>query len=473
MIPEAYFDGFVLALLLAGGTLALFPKTRGVLARVGTMEKGEGRSTLMAATYFFFALASYFILRAVRDAVGVAAGTGQLPWLFLGTAVTTLAMNPVYATIVSRLPVRRFIPIVYRVFIGLLLLFAAIVRWGPPSIEPFVGPTFWILTSVYNLFITSVFWSFMADTFRPEQSKRLFGFISVGGTLGALAGSRLTGKFAEDLGTPMLMVLSVLFLECAVQAVRRFPPSFRAETRERDASQRSVGGGSFAGITNVLKSPYMLGICVYMLMFTIGSTVLYFQQAEIVGARYSDREQRTAFLADLDFITQGLTLLAQLFITGRVIKWLGVGLTLAILPLVSTIGFASLGIWGSLGLFVVFQVARRAGEYAFGRPAREVLFTVVPPEDKYKAKNFIDLFVYRTGDQIGAWSYSGLQLAGLAVSSIALIAAPMSLVWLGVALWLGRQCVKRQANEPTDDKLQAIHPAAGKLRADGQLQVNG
>jgi len=447
LIPEAYFDAFVLGLILAGSMLALFPRTRGLLARLGTIEPGEGRSTLSAAFYFFFALASYFILRAVRDAVGVAAGTAQLPWLFMGTAVTTLAMNPIYATIVARLPVRRFIPMVYRVFIGLLLLFAATIRYGPPSIEPFVGPTFWILTSVYNLFITSVFWSFMADTFKPEQSKRLFGFISVGGTLGALAGSRLTGKFAEDLGTPMLMVLSVLFLECAVQVVRRFPPSFRIETRQRDVSQRSVGGSSFAGITHVLKSPYMLGIGLYMLMFTIGSTVLYFQQAEIVGARYSNREERTAFLADLDFITQGLTLLAQLFITGRVIRWLGVGLTLAILPLISIVGFSALGLWGTLGLFVVFQVSRRAGEYAFGRPAREVLFTVVPPEDKYKAKNFIDLFVYRTGDQIGAWGYSGMGALGMSVSAIALTAAPMSLVWLFVGLWLGRRQAALQAIE--------------------------
>jgi AAA family ATP:ADP antiporter len=203
----------------------------------------------------------------------------------------------------------------------------------------------------------------------------------------------------------------------------------------------------------------MLGICVYMLMFTIGSTVLYFQQAEIVGARYANREARTAFLADLDFITQGLTLLAQLFITGRVIRWLGVGITLAILPLISVLGFSALGMWGALGLFVVFQVSRRAGEYAFGRPAREVLFTVVPPEDKYKAKNFIDLFVYRTGDQIGAWSYNGLGALGLSMSAIALVAAPMSLVWLFIGLWLGRQQIKRQAAETDAERVPTLVPA--------------
>lgn len=426
---------------------ARFPVVQRLLNRLGTIEPGEERATLLAATYFFFALASYFILRAVRDAVGVAAGTGQLPWLFTGTLLTTLAMNPVYSSVVARLPVRRFIPIVYRVFIAALLIFAAVLKYGPPSLEPYLGPTFWILTSIYSLFIPSVFWGFMADTFHPEQSKRLFGFISVGGTLGALAGAFLTSRLAEVVGTPVLMVMSVVLLECAVQAVRRFPPSFRAETRARDEANRSVGGSSLAGITHVLGSPYLLGICLYMLMFTIGSTILYFQQAEIVGARYADREARTAFLATIDTVVQSLTILAQLFVTGRVIKWLGVGLTLAIMPVLSLVGFASLGIWGTLAVFVLFQVTRRAGEYAFGRPAREVLFTVVPPEDKYKAKNFIDTFVYRGGDQIGAWSYAGLTAAGLAVSTISLLAAPLSAVWLMVAFWLGKQQQRRQAAE--------------------------
>jgi AAA family ATP:ADP antiporter len=418
-----------------------------LLRRLGTIEPGEERPTLLAATYFFFALASYFILRAVRDAAGVAAGTGQLPWLFTGTLLTTLVMNPVYATVVARLPVRRFIPVVYRVFIALLLGFAAIIKYGPASWEPWLGPAFWILTSIYSLFVPSVFWGFMADSFRPEQGKRLFGFISVGGTLGALAGAFLTSQLATVVGTPVLMVLSVLLLEAAVQAARRFPPSFRPESRARDEAQQPVGGTSLAGITHVLRSPYLLGVCLYMLLFTIGSTVLYFQQAEIVGARYADREARTAFLASIDTVVQGLTVLAQLFLTARVIRWLGVGVTLAILPLVSVVGFTTLGVAGTLMVFVAFQVLRRAGEYAVTRPAREVLYTVVSAEDKYKAKNFIDTFVYRGGDQIGAWSYAGLQAIGMSVATISLCAAPVSAVWLLVGLWLGRRYRARVAGE--------------------------
>ena len=432
----------------AAGSAAGVGPLRRIVDRLGTMEPGEERPTLLAATYFFFALASYFILRAVRDEAGVAAGTSGLPWLFTGTLITTLVMNPVYGTVVARLPVRRFIPIVYRVFIALLLGFAALIKYGPPVLEPYLGPAFWILTSIYSLFIPSVFWGFMADTFSPEQSKRLFGIISVGGTLGALVGSFLTARFAELVGIPVLMVMSVVLLECAVQTVRGFPPSFRRETRERDAAQRSVGGSSLAGITHVLRSPYLLGICLYMLMFTIGSTVLYFQQAEIVGARYDDREARTAFLANIDTVVQSLTILAQLFFTGRVIRWAGVGLTLAIMPVLSFVGFTALGLWGTLAVFVVFQVMRRAGEYAFGRPAREILFTVVPPEDKYKAKNLIDTFVYRGGDQIGAWSYAGLSAIGMAVSTISLLAAPLSALWLTIAIWLGRRQLQLAREAP-------------------------
>lgn len=417
------------------------------VSRLVTVEEGEWRTTLLAFTFFFFLLASYFILRSIRDAVGVAAGTARLPWLFTGTLVATLLVNPAFGTLVSRLPVRRFIPIVYRIFALMLILFAAAVQWSTPAYERFLGPAFWIWTSVFSLFVPSVFWGFMADTFYSEQGKRLYGFIGVGGTLGALAGSSFTAALATSVGTPILMLMSVLLIECAVQVVRQFPSSFRAETRERETERRSVGGTSLAGITNVLRSPYLLGICLFMLLFTIGTTVLYFQQAEIVGARYTDRESRTAFLARIDFFVQLITIVAQIFISGRVIKWIGVGMTLAILPIMSIIGFGALGMYTSLSLFVAFNVLRRAGNYAFANPGREVLFTVISPEDKYKAKNFIDTFVYRSGDQIGAWSYAGLSALGLAVSSISLMAVPMSAVWLAVALWLGRRHTAMQLAE--------------------------
>ncbi len=420
------------------------------LARLVTIEPGEMRATLLAFTFFFFLLASYFILRSIRDALGVQAGVTNLPWLFTGTLLSTLTLQPLFSQLVARVPVRRFIPMVYRFFGACLVLFASALAFLPTSDERWITNIFFVWTSVFNLFVVSVFWSFMSDTFRSEQGKRLYGFISVGGTIGAMAGSAITALLAKQIGTTVLLVVSAVLLEVSVQCMRRVPASFRADTREREEAQRPIGGSNLSWITHVLKSPYLMAICLFMLMFTIGTTVLYFQQAEIVKAAFSDRNARTAFLARIDFTVQTLTVLAQLFLTGRIIKWLGVGVTLAILPVMSIIGFTALGVMPTLGLFVAFSVLRRAGNYAFASPGREVLFTVVSPEDKYKAKNFIDTFIYRSGDQIGAWSYAGMASLGFAVTSISLVAAPMSAIWLFVALWLGRRHARLQAAEVLD-----------------------
>lgn len=418
-----------------------------LLKRLVDIQPGEMRATIMACFYFFFLLASYFILRSIRDAIGVQAGARNLPYLFTGTAIATLLLNPLFSTLVSKVPVRRFIPIVYRVFVACLVVFAAIQKWWPSVTGLGMVFTFWIWTSVFSLFVPSVFWGFMSDTFRNEQSKRLYGFIGVGGTLGAMAGSGITALLAERVGTPVLLLLSAVLLEMGVQVVRLFPPSFRSETREREATRESVGGNGWAGFKNVMQSPYLLMICLYMLLYTVGTTVLYVRQAEIVKDAFASQESRTAFLAQIDFAVQALTILAQLFITGRVIKWLGVGITLAILPFMSMVGFASLGASSALTLFVVFSTLRRAGNNAFASPGREVLYTVVSPEDKYKAKNLIDTFVYRTGDQIGAWSYRQCADIGVGFTHISYGMVPLSLVWLTVGLWLGRRQVKMAARE--------------------------
>ncbi len=422
-------------------------RTASLLGRLVTIEPEEMRATFLAFLYFFFLLAGYFILRSIRDALGVQAGVSNLPWLFSGTLISTLALQPLFSGLVTRVPVRRFIPIVYRCFAACLIAFAAALTWLPPSSEKIITSIFFVWTSVFNLFVVSVFWGFMSDTFRSEQSKRLYGFISVGGTVGAMAGSAITAFLATRVGTSVLMLLSVGMIELAVQCTRRFPSSFRADTREREDAKRPIGGTNLAFITHVLKSPYLLGICLFMMLFTIGTTVLYFQQAEIVKARFADRGARTAFLAQIDFTVQTLTVVTQLFFTGRIIKWLGVAVTLAILPVMSVVGFTALGFMPTVGLFVVFNVLRRAGNYAFSSPGREVLFTVVSPEDKYKAKNFIDTFMYRSGDQIGAWSYAWMAAMGLGLNVISFIAAPMSAIWLIVAIWLGRRQAAMQQSQ--------------------------
>jgi AAA family ATP:ADP antiporter len=410
--------------------------------RVVDVRSEEVRATLLACAYFFCALCSWFVLRPIRDEMGIAGGVANLPWLYTGTLAAMLAANPLYSSLVVRFPVKRFIAIAYRTIMALVIGFFVLFRvW--PDYDLAIGRVFFVTSSVFNLFITAIFWSFMADRFRTDQGKRLFAFIGVGGTVGAIVGSAVTAALAERIGRLTLLLMSVAMLEAAVQCVRRFPAPFRdpgdAGRARHAESERPIGGTTWANVSHVLRSPYLIGICGFILLFTIGSTALYFHQAELAGRAFQDRGARTAFLARMDLAVQSLTVFLQIFVTGRLLRAIGVGSTLAILPLVSVAGFAALGVASVLPVLVVFFVLRRALNFGLTGPTREVLFTVLPREDKYKAKSFIDTFVYRGGDQIGAWSYTLLLWLGFGQSAIAWTAVPLSAAWLALALWLGRR----------------------------------
>jgi AAA family ATP:ADP antiporter len=291
------------------------------------------------------------------------------------------------------------------------------------------------------LFVVSVFWGLIVDVFSAEQGKRLFGFIAAGATLGGIVGSSLTATLAKQVPATYLLLGSALLLEAAVFCVRGL--SRLSDALERRPSGGSdaapIGGAVLSGLRHALASPYLIQVSAYILLFAVTSTLLYFQQAEIARQSFADRGARTAFFARIDLWVNILTLGAQLFLTARMLHWAGVAITLAALPLASMIGFGTLAVFPTIAVLVVYQVIRRAGNFAFARPTREVLFTVVPREDKYKAKSFIDTVIYRLGDQVGAWSYAGLGLLGLAMPGIALIAVPLSLIWLINAVWLGRK----------------------------------
>jgi AAA family ATP:ADP antiporter len=413
-----------------------------VLRRVVDARPEETRPLLLAGAYFFFVLSAYYIIRPLREEMGVAGGVRNLAWLFTGTLVTMLLVHAPFAALVARVPRRRFVALTYRFFLVNMLVFFALLRTASPEGAVWIGRVFFVWTSVFNLFVVSIFWAVMVDVFRAEQGKRLFGFIAVGGTLGGIAGAGITALLAKPLGPVQLLLISVVLLELAVQCVLRLTALQNTGPRPRVAPpdpERPIGGGTLAGITHVARSPYLLGICAYMLLFTLGSTILYFHQAHLADQAFSDRAVRTTFFARIDFTVNVLTALTQAFLTGRIIKWLGVALTLTLVPALSILGFATLGLVPTLAVFVVFQVLRRSGEFAVGRPAREVLYTVVSREDKYKAKNFIDTFVYRAGDQIAAWSYTGFLALGLGMAAISFVAAPLAGLWLVIAFWLGRR----------------------------------
>ncbi|WP_428261757.1 NTP/NDP exchange transporter [Haliangium sp.] len=440
------------------------PRSAAPRPRLVDVRPDERTALVWAFVYFACLLGGYYILRPVREALAVAGGVSNLPWLFTGTLVGMLAVTPVFGAVVARMPRRRFVPLVYRFFLLCILGFAALLALDVDRVV--LAPAYFIWLSVYNLFVVSVFWSVMADVFRSAQGKRLFGVIAAGGSLGALLGSWFTNAFATDLGVTALLCISALVLELAVRCFRAVTGNAPALAEDegstvdagadaateaslrRAAEPPVIGGSVLAGATQVVRSPYLLGICLYLVCLSTASTFLYVERAEIVATAFVSDEARTAFFAMVDLLVNLGTILLQLLVTARVIGWLGVGATLAVLPVLSGVGFAGLAAWPTLAALVVFQAALRAGRYAIGRPARELLFTVVNREQKYKCKSFIDTVVYRAGDAVSSWVVRGLGALGLGLAGVALVAAPLAGLWLLVGLRLGRE--QEHRSQPRD-----------------------
>jgi AAA family ATP:ADP antiporter len=422
------------------------PAPRSVLARLVGLRPGEGPVLAWAWAYIFSLLAAYYVLRPIRDQMGVAGGIENLPWLFTATLVGMLALNLPFAWLVKSLPRARFVPLTYRFFASHILLFALALYGAPPDWDVWIGRVFFVWLSIFNLFVVSIFWATIVDVFSTSQGKRLFGFIAAGATVGAIAGSSLTAGLARSVPSWGLMLGAVVLLEAAVFSMRglaRLSERLHRVPAEAEARAGAIGGSMYAGITRTLASPYLLNIALFLLLFSVTSTFLYFEQAGIAKRSFPDRAAQTAFFASVDLAVNVLTLGVQLFLTGRLTQAIGVGATLAILPAVSVLGFAALAASPTIWAIVAFQVLRRAGNFAISRPVREVLFTVVPREDRYKAKSFIDTVVYRLGDQVGAWSFAGIGALGLGSTAAALVAVPLSAAWLVNSLWLGRAQAKR------------------------------
>lgn len=432
-----------------------------LLSRVVHVEREELPALGWTWLYFYAVLASYYVIRPIRDEAGVAGGVDNLPWLWTGTLIAVSISNPAFAALVARLPRVKFVSWSYRFFALNLIGFFFLLHGATGAENIWFGRVFYVWTAVFNLFVPSVFWAFMTDIFTRDQAKRLFGIISAAGTLGAMTGSILTATLAEHIPPVYLLFFSAALIELSVVAVRRLAKLTERlrEIRAAASNEQIIGGSVVAGIRNALRSPYLIGISFYMLMFTILSTVLYFQQAGIVDRTFSDRGARTVFFARVDLMTNALAFVLQLFAFGNLVKFIGVTLTLAVVPAVSAAGFALLGVYPTVAAVVVFQAVRRASNFAVARPTREVLFTVLPREDRYKTKNFIDTFVYRLGDQIGAWSQAALGAAGMGLVGMAWLAVPVSILWLLNGLWLGRRQEKLAAAAAPPSPLPAAAPA--------------
>ena len=427
----------------------------GILGRILDVRPAEVAAVPWAFAYFFFLLAGYYVLRPLREEMGIRGGVETLHWSFTATFAVMLAAVPAYSALVARVPRARAIPLVYRFFLLNLVVFWALLRAG--FAPEWTARAFFVWVSVYNLFVVSVFWSFMADLFTAPQAKRLFGFVAAGGSLGAIAGFAAVAVLARPLGAANLVLVSAALLEIATRCAGRLAAWARtageggAEQRPADAG---LGGGALAGFRETLRSPYLLAIAAHQLLFSLGATFLYFQLARVVAASIPDSARRTALFAAVDLAVNVGALATQALATGRIVAGLGLGAALGVVPVLSAAGFVAVAAAPTLWVLGGFQALRRAVHFAVDRPAREVLFTVVPREAKYKAKSFIDTFVYRGADALAGWSQAALVSAGLGIAGLAVAALPIAGASLAVAGWLARReraLEKRGGDSPQVD----------------------
>ena len=417
------------------------------LSRVFGVRPHEAPAVLAGLAMFFLLFTGYFMLRPVRETMGVAGGVDNLQWLFTGTFLTTLAVLPLFGWIASRVSRRRIVPWVFGAVVASLLGFGAGLVAEPENV--WAGRAFYIWVSVINLLLISLAWSVLADVFASAEAKRLFALIAGGASAGGLTGPLLATALVQPLGQGGLLLLSSVFIAASAGMalwLHRWRDLHPLERGEAPIERRQpLGGNPFAGATAVFRSPFLMGIAVFVVLLATVTTFLYFEQARLVAELFPDRARQTQVFGLIDTVVQVLAILTQLFITGRIAQRLGVGALLVGVPLVMAFGFLWLALAPVFAVFVVVMVARRAGEYAFVRPGREMLYTVVPAEQKYKAKNFIDTVVYRGGDALSAWVKRALDLLGEHPALAMFIGAGIALAWAGTGFALGRAQRRREA----------------------------
>lgn len=419
-----------------------------LLGPVLGLERDEYVPVVWSFAYFFCVLSSYYILRPVREAMAVNSGADTIPLLFTGTFVAMLLATSIFGWVTSRFSRRIFLPWVYLFFISNIVLFwivfSQLVDDGSDHV--WLGRIFFVWLSVFNLFVVSVFWSFMADIYTRDQGRRLFGFITAGGSIGALCGGAATSTYVVQVGFQNLFPVAAILLTLAVICIRRLGRwvgnEHEHEARVTADIDAPLGGNPFDGITHVFRSNYFLAIVASSIIASLLGTALYMFAAQLVEDTIPGANARTEFFSNINFWTNLFALLGQMFLVRHVVVRFGIGRSLAVLPIVSIAGFVLLAFDPVLGIVALLTVARRALGFSFSKPTTDMLYSVVTPEEKYKTKNFIDTAVYRFGDIVGTWTVKFMMVLG--ISGVSLVMLPFAVVWAVVALWLGRD-YKRQA----------------------------
>lgn len=417
-----------------------------LIERFFGVRPAEVGPALLCALCYFLVLASWFVIRPVREQMGLAGGVENLNWLFFGTLTVTLAATPLYGALAHALPRGLFIGAMYVIFVGVLAAFGGAFHLVAGDAEVWIGRAFYVWSSVLNMFLLAVFTALMVDVWSLDGSRRVFGLIAVGGTLGAVSGSAITAALAQRVPTPGLLGISSAGFALAAALMILVQRRFSAERGSDEPAKAPMTlAQAWAGVWLVARSPYLLGVCAFMLCLTVLSSFVYFEQARIIDASVETREAQRALFAQINLWTQTLTLLAQVFLTAHALRRLGVGLTLLAMPVVTLAGFAALAFAPVLAVLVVFQVVRGASNYAFSKPAREILFTVVSRDEKYKAKGFIDTFVYRGGDAVG--SLADKAIVSMAPLAVPFVAMSVAVAWCAVALGLGKRLANAQPGD--------------------------
>ncbi|AEF23978.1 NTP/NDP exchange transporter [Pseudomonas fulva] len=438
--------------------MTLSPTQR--LARAINAQPGELAAALAGFALFFCLFCGYFMLRPIRESMGIQAGVENLQWLFTATFVVMLLAVPLFAWLNSRVPRIHFIDWVYGFFCLNLLGFAAAFSLMTESL--WLARTFYVWISVYNLFVVSVAWSLMADVFDSPQAKRLFAFIAAGASVGGLAGPALSTLLVGSIGASGLALLAALLLAAAMalkhylMAWRERAGAGRPGASQAESPRRPVAGNPFSGMTRVFTSSYLLGICAFVILLATVTTFLYFEQARLVAELFPDRDEQVRVFGLIDFVVQAGALLAQLFITSRVAQRMGVRTLLAAVPMLMCVGFLALAMAPTFAVLAGLMIVRRIGEYAFVRPGREMLFAPLDAESKYKAKNFIDTVVYRGGDALSGWAKSLIDLLGYGVALIAVIGAICAAVWGVLGWYLGGRADRGTVDLPVTESEAAV-----------------
>src|SRR5882672_3998807 len=398
-----------------------------LLTTLAPIEPRETRAVVAAFCLFFFMWAGYFSIRPVRDTVATllndAEGPNAVANLWLYTAAFSILIVPVYGSVVARLRRSTFLPWIYGIVAALLAAVGVALN-----------------TAEFNPLLGTMFWSFLLELFDRDQTKRLFGVIAAGGSAGALAGPLLSDLTVKVVGENGILFASaasfVLAIVCQRVLLRIWGDRPGASTA---ADDRPIGGNWMAGVILIFKSPYLLGIALFILGISAVSTVLYFEQLRVVAATFTVTADRTRMFARMDWIVQSLTVVTQIFLTGRIAKRFGITTLLTLVPILMIAAFTMLAGYSTFMLFGAVFILRRAGEYALVRPGREMLWAPLDKETKYKAKSTIDVPVYRGADYLVAQFNALLVSLGITPAGMMMVGAATAAAWAGVGWWLGRR----------------------------------